>query len=403
MHGNAEGVLGEPFLLRCDYRNPNALTVADLNYDGKSDILVTVDPVISIYFGNGAGQFPTTGGAYNGSNAITLPTLGDFNNDGILDLTGVFTSFRDVITIMIGESSGSFSRFANYQSTNNVLAQANSLTVGDINKDGYVEIIVAHDNPGHVSILWGDGTAKYLTRKIINLNSSSNSVAVADLNKDSNPDIIVAGKKYNNISFLAGNGMGDFLDPVYFNAGTTPSSMIVSDLNKDGNLDVAVANQNSDSVSVFTGDGTGKFSDLKRFATGKGPCKIIAMDFNRDGLLDLATANQGAPDISVLLNTTISLLHRKYSQPQNGVMLYQNYPNPFNPAAKIHFYLPQAEYVLLELFNPLGQKILTLVDKNLPAGEHKVTIDASDFPNGIYFYRMQAGKFCEVKKMVLVR
>ncbi len=84
-------------------------------------------------------------------------------------------------------------------------------------------------------------------------------------------------------------------------------------------------------------------------------------------------------------------------------MLYQNYPNPFNPSTKIKFVLVQPDIVLLEIFNTLGQKIATLLNKPMPAGNHEVEFNGQNLPRGIYYYRFQAGEFQHVKKMVLIR
>ena len=84
-------------------------------------------------------------------------------------------------------------------------------------------------------------------------------------------------------------------------------------------------------------------------------------------------------------------------------MLYQNYPNPFNPSTKIKFVLVQPDIVLLEIFNTLGQKIATLLNKPMPAGNHEVEFNGQNLPRGIYYYRFQASEFKHVKKMVLIR
>ena len=83
--------------------------------------------------------------------------------------------------------------------------------------------------------------------------------------------------------------------------------------------------------------------------------------------------------------------------------VYQNYPNPFNPTTNIKYRLPQSAPVSIEIFNLLGQKIETLVNTKMPAGLHEVEFNANDLPSGIYLYRVAAGEFREVKKMMLVR
>jgi predicted GH43/DUF377 family glycosyl hydrolase len=83
--------------------------------------------------------------------------------------------------------------------------------------------------------------------------------------------------------------------------------------------------------------------------------------------------------------------------------LIQNYPNPFNPTTKINYELPIANYVDLSIYNLLGQKMVALVDEKQNAGYHQVEWDASGFASGVYYYRIEAGKFVDVKKMILLR
>ena len=83
--------------------------------------------------------------------------------------------------------------------------------------------------------------------------------------------------------------------------------------------------------------------------------------------------------------------------------LAQNYPNPFNPSTKINFSLPQPGRVRLSVFNSLGQEVETLIDKDMPAGDHRVTFNAGNLPSGIYFYKMESTNFIDVKKMILIR
>ncbi|HUV29517.1 MAG TPA: S8/S53 family peptidase [Acidobacteriota bacterium] len=84
-------------------------------------------------------------------------------------------------------------------------------------------------------------------------------------------------------------------------------------------------------------------------------------------------------------------------------VLRQNYPNPFNPSTTIEFSLAVKSVVTLQVFNVLGRLVSTLVDKELPAGEHVVTFDGSPYASGTYFYRLRAGDRKMARKMVLVK
>jgi Secretion system C-terminal sorting domain len=83
--------------------------------------------------------------------------------------------------------------------------------------------------------------------------------------------------------------------------------------------------------------------------------------------------------------------------------LSQNYPNPFNPSTQIDFSVPQQSTVQLKVYNTLGQLVATLVNGNLSAGSHSVTFDARNLASGLYIYRLSAGNFTSVKKMMLLK
>jgi hypothetical protein len=91
-----------------------------------------------------------------------------------------------------------------------------------------------------------------------------------------------------------------------------------------------------------------------------------------------------------------------------GFSISQNYPNPFNPATEFKFDLPRASRVKIEVFNILGQSVKTLVNEEMAAGSYVVDWDGNDkkgvhVSSGVYFYRMSAGDFSDIKKMVLLR
>ncbi len=83
--------------------------------------------------------------------------------------------------------------------------------------------------------------------------------------------------------------------------------------------------------------------------------------------------------------------------------LEQNYPNPFNPTTTIQFAVPSVSDVKLDVFNILGQKVSTLVNRRMEAGVHTVNFNAANLSSGVYFYRLQSGNFVQTKKMMLVK
>lgn len=83
--------------------------------------------------------------------------------------------------------------------------------------------------------------------------------------------------------------------------------------------------------------------------------------------------------------------------------LSQNYPNPFNPTTVISYQLPIAGFVSLKVYDVLGREVATLVNKEQNAGNYKVEFNANNLSSGIYFYRMEAGDFVSVQKMILMK
>lgn len=91
------------------------------------------------------------------------------------------------------------------------------------------------------------------------------------------------------------------------------------------------------------------------------------------------------------------------SETPSNYLLHQNYPNPFNPSTTIEYSIPNDEMVKLEVYNILGQKIATLIDEKQYAGRYEVVFKAEELSSGVYFYRLNAGNYTEIKRMILLR
>ena len=83
--------------------------------------------------------------------------------------------------------------------------------------------------------------------------------------------------------------------------------------------------------------------------------------------------------------------------------LEQNYPNPFNPSTTLRYEIPEGSFVILKVYDVLGNEIVTLVNEEKPAGTYKLTWNAANLPNGVYFYTLSTGNFLSTKKMVLLK
>jgi hypothetical protein len=83
--------------------------------------------------------------------------------------------------------------------------------------------------------------------------------------------------------------------------------------------------------------------------------------------------------------------------------LSQNYPNPFNSSTTIRYEISEGSYVMLKVYDVLGNEVATLVNEEKPTGNYEVGFNASNLSSGIYFYTLSTGNFFSTKKMILLK
>jgi hypothetical protein len=102
-------------------------------------------------------------------------------------------------------------------------------------------------------------------------------------------------------------------------------------------------------------------------------------------------------------NSPIVAIQNISNELPDSYSLSQNYPNPFNPVTNIKFSLPKSANTKLTVYDITGREVAQLVNQQLQAGTYNVDFDASHLATGAYFYRLEAGEFTEVKKMILIK
>lgn len=113
--------------------------------------------------------------------------------------------------------------------------------------------------------------------------------------------------------------------------------------------------------------------------------------------------NNGTIDDTLYLSNTVSVDEQGSLFTPNSYHLAQNYPNPFNPVTTILYSIPKRSTLNLTVYDMLGKEVATLVNEEKDRGVYTVNFDATNLSSGIYFYRIQAGSFNQVKKMILLR
>jgi Secretion system C-terminal sorting domain len=140
----------------------------------------------------------------------------------------------------------------------------------------------------------------------------------------------------------------------------------------------------------------------------------IHRDSSTGGRLDIEITIVDSSHINPAYGSSFIIDDLQLSQTATGISdrdspshkefeLNQNYPNPFNPATTIQYSIPKRSFVTIKVYNVLGKEISTLVNERKAEGNYSVDFNAVNLPSGIYFYRMQAGKFSLTKKFVLLK
>jgi FG-GAP-like repeat/FG-GAP repeat len=297
-----------------------SVAVADLNGDGTPDLVVAnwcilgnvcASSSVAVLLGKGNGTFraPMTyssGGVNSNSVAVA-----DVNGDGKPDLVVVNVN-SGTVAVLLGKGNGTFQPAVTYGAGG---AAPISVAVADINNDGNPDLLVAIDNNGVYSsmgVLLGNGNGTFQPAVTYNSGGySACSVAVADVNGDGKPDVVVANLYFaisgsgdkGSVGVLLGNGDGTFQPAVTYSSGAYEAdSVAVADINNDGKLDVLVANQCADAkcakegtIGVLLGNGDGTFQAVVNYPSGGyWTLSVAVADVNGDGIPDLVAANDCA-------------------------------------------------------------------------------------------------------------
>jgi len=298
--GAGNGTFGAP-IKTTTVPKPFYFVVADLNADGNLDIALHTraeDSTFQVLLGDGTGHFKNR-------SQVPLPgrnkgiAAADLNHDGKIDIV-VVRQLSRLISVLIGNGDGTFRVGADLT----MPTLLGPVTIADLDGDGALDIVSADYNSATgktVTVLFGRGDGSFPKRKSFPTGGGPLSVSAADVNEDGNIDLLTANFQ-SGISVLLGDGRGEFRPPLEFPAGKANTYIYVTDLDQDGHLDVLALGMHDDSLAFLRGHGTGTFDTPQIIPTGRYPDVIAAGDFDRDGKQDLAVSGSYGNSVSTYLN-----------------------------------------------------------------------------------------------------
>ncbi len=275
--------------------SPEFVAVADLNGDGKPD-LIFIDNKVNVLLGNGDGTFQAKKTYAVGSFPASV-TVADVNGDGKPDLI-VANEYSNNIGILLGNGDGTFQAQKTFSTGSN--SYPRSVAVADLNGDGKLDLVAAVNSGASVLLGNGDGTFQAENTLVAGL--GAHAIAVADMNGDGKLDLVVPSYSVNGYVYvLAGNGDGTFQSPKGFITGSSPSSIAVADLNGDGHLDFVTVSALGAAAWVSLGNSGGTFPGYVSYYTDAELSCVTVADVNGDGKLDLEVSSISNNDVDVLL------------------------------------------------------------------------------------------------------
>lgn len=226
-----------------------------------------------------------------------------------------------------------------------------------------------YNDEGNASVFWQDADSLLINKSITDKNIS--------LLRDSSHG---GGTISGSIDFSSDGGQSDF----------------------EGITLLARSLDNGELYSYNFGKETGEFKITNiPFGTYEVIGQKIGIDNAISEIITIDPLNNQITGI--LVNFNVTEVEDEEPVIPDEIILYPNYPNPFNPVTRIKFVLSENELTTLRVYNLIGQEVAVLVNSKLEAGSHEVSFNAKNLASGIYFYTLNAGKFNQSRKMILLK
>jgi Bacterial Ig-like domain (group 3)/FG-GAP-like repeat len=279
--------------------DPSTISEADINGDGKPDLLYldgSAPKQLHVLLGNGDGTFTAGQNVQLPSQIGGTIALADVNKDSKLDVVLGGDGPTGEVAVLLGNGDGTFQTAIVSSFTPSVSAYVEMLSligVADFNGDGAVDLAAADILNNNIYILTGNNKGSFTLKTTIFAGGYPSKVVTADLNGDGHQDFLVQEALGSSVTVYLGNGDGTFQPGVNYSGPDHVSGFILADFDGDSRPDLAVTGFDF-SVAILHGNSDGTFDTTSEGGTsyaGPGAVALAAADFNSDGTLDIACAS----------------------------------------------------------------------------------------------------------------
>jgi hypothetical protein len=293
--GLGDGTFSSPIATPTGGLHGKSVVLADVNRDGKTDLVLPGVGAVAVLLGNGDGSFTSAPVLASGTGQ-TAVAVADLDGDAKPDLVVANTQGSGGLSVRLGNGDGSFG--AATAVAGGAAAPQIDLGLGDLDGDGKADLVVfttttPATGPADVSVRLGAGNGTFgaAVHTAAGTNSITSRLVLADADGDGKLDVIAASGK---LSVLLNQGGGTLAAPVDY--AVNAQALVARDLNGDGKLDLAGQGLDG-TVSVLFGNGDGSFAAARELPpTGSGGTQSQALavaDLDGDGRVDLASTDSG--------------------------------------------------------------------------------------------------------------
>ena len=390
------GVFTEHILSE-NHPGASSIKIIDLDGDGDIDLVCGSkgDSNITLLINDGIETFteqnitPSQGDVFD-------VTIGDINGDGNLDLIVVGSEWVKTLSWFESDGSGSFTEHLVSDH-----AKVAAIPI-DMDGDGDLDIVSFGDR---LTLFYNDGIGVFTNSLELGWGwdlgyYNPKELSIIDIDGDSDVDIMAA---YMNGVALFRQDAGNLFSPDSIYSGADINNSLPVQMNDDNHWDIIVSEHdayhidNDNDLFWLEGDGTNSWE------IEHGITEMLKLSLN--------TSQHGAVFGEILnswLDYHYNFLNINDASIPGRYKLFQNHPNPFNPITTLQYDLPEDVNVKIMIYDLMGREVKTLVNNQLSAGYKSVSWNAKNnlgqpVSAGMYLYRISAGDFQSVKKMVLLK